>query len=220
MKASHYVYIYYDPRNGDPIYVGLGVGKRAFIHWNQKAHNIFFERVLTKIRNLGMSPRIEFVALDLFKHEAALLESQLIELHGRRDIGSGTLLNLTNGGEGAKGYVWTEEQKSLASTRMSMNWKSKTSEELAVVCKNISNAAKISMNRPEVKQKAVARLSTPEAKSNAVKKLKEKLLTVESKEKKQRITAERWKNPEYAARISDSVKRSWAKRKEVQSLLT
>jgi hypothetical protein len=35
----------------------------------------------------------------------------MISLHGRRDLGKGTLVNLTSGGEGGKGLIFSKEHR-------------------------------------------------------------------------------------------------------------
>jgi len=56
----------------------------------------------------GVEPHIEQIeALD--EQHAIFLEVCLIELLGRKDLGRGTLLNLTDGGDGRK--TWSDEQR-------------------------------------------------------------------------------------------------------------
>jgi len=48
--------------------------------------------------------------------DACKVEKGMIESYGRSDLGLGTLVNMTNGGEGSNGYRWTEQQKTRART--------------------------------------------------------------------------------------------------------
>lgn len=161
---GYYVYTYYDPRDGSPIYVGLGRKKRAFKHWKKKANNALFQNVLNKIRVAGLQPRIEFVAMDLSLDVAKQLEVELIALYGRRDISTGKLCNMTAGGDGALGYVHTAEARAATARGIEGYWKavdrgvhgakisatfaSRTQDELAVVRANISRS-----RTPDVRRK-------------------------------------------------------------------
>lgn len=156
MSDVYYVYTYFDPRTGSPIYVGMGKKDRAFTHWKKKANNRFFQNVLDKIRAEGLSPRIEFVALELTKDAANRLEFEMIALYGRRDLGLGPLTNLTDGGDGAKGLLATPERKEHQSrlskhywltadremhgAKISAAFAARTEEELRVVRNNIKNS--------------------------------------------------------------------------------
>lgn len=221
MKTDNfYVYTYYDPRNGDPIYVGMGRKDRAFTHWKKKANNIFFQNVLNKIRANGLTPRIEFVAIELTKDEANRLESELIALYGRRDLGLGPLLNLTDGGDGAHGLQVTAERKKHQSEVSNRYWdsadrkahgakisnvfNSRTEEEIAIVSANIKASrtpevkAKIGaasskrQQDPQVKAKKVGDLQSPLAKEKRKKSLKVYSNTGEGRENRRRAANIRW----------------------------
>jgi len=94
--------------DGSPYYVGKGLGKRAFI---SDAHGVHRPKDRSRI--------ILFEQVD----EAAAFESEtaLIELFGRKDIGTGCLRNLTDGGEnppswlGRKRAPWSDERRKQAS---------------------------------------------------------------------------------------------------------
>jgi len=115
------VYIYRDPRprkRREPIYVGKGLTeRRPDEHWNNSnSPNPFFSRVLEKIRTAGLQPIIEFIAFFENETEAFALEIALIKKFGRRDLGRGTLCNMTDGGDGVTGPRsrpprWTEEHR-------------------------------------------------------------------------------------------------------------
>ena len=111
-RKDFYVYIYYDPRNNKPFYVGKGKGDRYKEHLKSTAHT-FFIRTINKIRREGFEPIITIYDDGLNEEEAFSIEKDLIQKYGRRDLGLGFLCNLTNGGEGVSGASWklSEETK-------------------------------------------------------------------------------------------------------------
>ena len=107
---SFYIYIYFDPsRNMEPFYVGKGKGNRDKRHLGRK-DNLPFPNRIKSMSKQGISPIIERHE-GLTEDEAFNLEIELIKMLGRKDLGLGPLLNLTDGGEGQTGIVWTEERR-------------------------------------------------------------------------------------------------------------
>ncbi len=108
---NFYTYLYRDPsRNNEPIYVGKGRQKRAFYHLGRKDKHPFTQR-LQWMKNNGIQPVVEFLCKDVDEELAHLCEMEAIDKFGRKDLGKGPLLNLTDGGEGLTGFKMPEEQK-------------------------------------------------------------------------------------------------------------
>ena len=71
-------YVYSDPRNNQPFYIGKGNGNRAFAHLGDKSESAKVGRI-REIREAGHEPQIEILAFGLdgitaFKVEAAAIE--------------------------------------------------------------------------------------------------------------------------------------------------
>jgi hypothetical protein len=73
-------------------------------------------RILEK-HNVGIPPtnRIVKIAENLCEKEAFDLEIELIAKYGRKDLGTGILRNMTNGGEGPSGAIHSPETKAKRS---------------------------------------------------------------------------------------------------------
>jgi len=78
---KYYVYVYTDPRNGAPFYIGKGKGNRVFEHLHDSANS---EKTSTirAIREAGAEPQIDILRHGLTEAEAYLVEASIIDLIG------------------------------------------------------------------------------------------------------------------------------------------
>jgi len=121
---KYYVYVWKTPieikvKNttilaGSPIYVGKGSGERAFKHLSEAQDDRYNElksTAIDRIVNNGCKP--EVLIYDEYDSETDAFreEARLISEYGRLIDRSGTLTNLTFGGEGMSGFNHSDEQK-------------------------------------------------------------------------------------------------------------
>jgi hypothetical protein len=110
----------------EPFYIGIGKTiKRAYssINRNNYWHNI----VGTDKKNY----RIEILFEGISYEEAILKEKEFILLYGRKDLGKGSLVNVTDGGEGTLGRIVSKELRKKLSTVNPKIWLGKKRPELA-----------------------------------------------------------------------------------------
>ncbi|MEJ5079775.1 NUMOD3 domain-containing DNA-binding protein [Ochrobactrum sp. MYb379] len=105
---EYYTYLWRDA-GGVPFYVGKGKGKRA---WHTYKRSVAFKEVYAR-----GGCAVEIVDWFIHEAEAHAYEMVLIERYGRRDIGSGTLVNLTDGGDGSSGLSKVVRAKIGAANR-------------------------------------------------------------------------------------------------------
>lgn len=109
-NTIYYVYAYLRTKDSDtalsgtPYYIGYGKNRRAF----DKHHKIPVPKDKSKI---------VFLYENLSQQEAKELEIQTISKYGRKDKGTGILLNLTDGGEGVSGMIHSDNTKELMSQK-------------------------------------------------------------------------------------------------------
>jgi len=102
-----YVYKYVNKYTGEPLYVGKGKGDRKYMHMRQAKKGILESPLCKVINELGFEKGIEIIEAknNISESNALRTECRLIEEIGRKDIGTGPLLNRTSGGEGIAGGI-------------------------------------------------------------------------------------------------------------------
>jgi hypothetical protein len=105
---SFYVYAYLRI-DGTPYYIGKGSSRRS--HKKSKK----------EIRKPKNNKHILIIEKHLSEVGAFALERRLIRWYGRKDLGTGILRNLTDGGEGNSGTKRTEVHKKIISDFMKGN---------------------------------------------------------------------------------------------------
>lgn len=83
---GYYVYLYVDPRDARPFYVGKGKGHRVLDHLSDQRESDK-TRTITEIRQAGFVPRLEVLAHGLKDEETAFrVEAAAIDLLGLGDL--------------------------------------------------------------------------------------------------------------------------------------
>jgi hypothetical protein len=100
---KHYIYFHKRADDGVIFYVGIGVGRRATAVKNRSD---FWKRIVEKHGYI-----IEYPHKDISQEEAKQLEVHYISSFGRLDRNTGTLCNMTDGGDGRVGYQCSEETR-------------------------------------------------------------------------------------------------------------
>jgi len=101
-----YVYRHIRLDKNQPFYIGIGSDlqyKRAF---EKTRRSIFWNKIINKTLY-----SVEILFDNISNEFAKEKEKEFIKLYGRIDEKTGILCNLTNGGDGINGYIFTKEHK-------------------------------------------------------------------------------------------------------------
>lgn len=105
-----YVYKHVRLDTNEVFYIGIGIQdkyKRAF---SKRSRNAFWKNITSKTEYL-----VEIISDNITWEEACIKEKQMILELGRRDLKLGSLVNMTDGGEGTinvkHSKQWYEKQK-------------------------------------------------------------------------------------------------------------
>jgi hypothetical protein len=139
---QHYVYAYLR-KDGTPYYIGMGKGSRAYdCHRRTNGTDM-----LPKSKD-----RIVILLSDLTKEKAISIEKYMIAYYGRKDLATGILRNMTDGGEGTVNFKFSDESIQKMIGRTPWN-KGKTKETDSRVAK-YSNS--LSQPKSEEHKKAIS----------------------------------------------------------------
>lgn len=108
-----YVYRHIRLDKNQPFYIGIGSDDEFRRASSTIGRNKFWKAISTKTEY-----EIEILMDGLTWEQACEKEKEFIALYGRRDKKQGSLVNLTDGGEGGNGMIVSEKNKQKASKRM------------------------------------------------------------------------------------------------------
>jgi hypothetical protein len=115
-----YVYKHTRNDNGEIFYIGIGRNKNRMI--SHRSRNNYWLNIVNKV---GFTAQI--IEDNLTWEEAISREIYWINLYGRKNDGTGSLSNMTDGGEGSYGRIFSENTKKKISD--SHKGKTLTSEQ-------------------------------------------------------------------------------------------
>lgn len=105
MENNWYIYRHLKP-NGEVFYIGIGKTKNFQRAYNKVNRSVFWKRVVAKY-----DYEVQILTTGLTKEQASEFEIMLVAYHKRIDCCGGTLVNMTDGGDGVFGRVCSEETK-------------------------------------------------------------------------------------------------------------
>lgn len=163
-----YVYIHKKKTNGEVFYVGVG-GLSDLDKDFKRAHKTYARSSFWKGVYKKYGREVEITHKEIIPSEAFAIERYLILFYGRQNINTGSLVNLTDGGEGFYGLVFSEKHREKLSIakkgkRLSYSHRVKSAEVLL-----------------KCRHKAIAASITPEAILKRVDKLRGRKATNETK---------------------------------------
>jgi hypothetical protein len=196
-----YVYVYRDPRptkNNQPVYVGKGTGDRDISHWSKGSHNKPFQDFIAHLKVRGLVAPCARVFETEVESEAFAKEIELIALYGRRNTNTGTLFNLTDGGEGATGAVRSDAEKEFLRVDSLDKWQRPEYREKVVAAQKAAQSTpEARANKSAASTEAWARPETRQKRQEGIKQARS---TESSKAKTRAQSKAQWSDPEYAAK--------------------
>jgi hypothetical protein len=148
--GKYYLYRHIRLDTNQPFYIGIGTKtfykNSDYYHraTNKRDRSIHWKNIIAKtpyeVEILLESDDYEFIKQK---------EREFIKLYGRRDLGLGTLVNYTDGGEGSQNKIFTDElrekyRKPMLGNKHRLNhkWSEETRQKIKDIHKNRDNKNK------------------------------------------------------------------------------
>lgn len=127
-KRISYVYHLIDPRDNQLFYVGKGITDRMYEHErnvrrNKKLSNPHLYNKINQIVKSNASVICKKIIDNISDIDACNIEICEIKKYGRRDLKTGILLNMTDGGESSFGRKCSEKTKKLIGEKAKIRYK-------------------------------------------------------------------------------------------------
>lgn len=108
MENNWYVYRHIRLDKNEPFYIGIGNKKNYGRAYQNKPdrRNKIWKKIFDKT-----DIEVEIILEGLTKNQSSEKEQELIRLYGRKDLGTGTLCNMTDGGDGIWNCARSDETK-------------------------------------------------------------------------------------------------------------
>jgi hypothetical protein len=102
-----YVYRHIRLDKNEPFYVGIGSDDKYIRAKSIKNRNRYWKNIVAMTNY-----RVDILCSDISWEDACEKEKEFISMYGRKDSGDGTLVNMTDGGEGSTNRKMSESLKS------------------------------------------------------------------------------------------------------------
>lgn len=167
---NFYVYGHFTKNSDDLFYIGKGKENRAYDF--QSARTFWWRNIANKY---GVTVKLLYE--NLTEEEALCLEKKLIEKYGRRDLKTGCLVNMTDGGEGSSGRIISETaKKKMSLSKLGKKYTEKHRRKMSEAHKNVSeearkkmSIAKMGKKRKPFSEEHKLRISEAQKKRHAIK---------------------------------------------------
>lgn len=206
-----YVYLHLTADDNIPFYVGKGYADRAYV---TKGRNEWWNNVVNKHGYV-----VEIISDSLTDSEAINLEIETIAKFGRRDKNQGTLVNLTDGGEGPAGCIISEETRNkLKNAQIGRKHSDETRKKLS---NSLKGKPKSEAHRKSISEVQIGRKQSEETKrkrANSLKGVQHKDRGTPMKEEHKKIISKalsgRTLSEETKRKISESIRLVHARKKK------
>ena len=130
-----YVYKHIRKDTNEVFYIGIGKTKNR--PYETSRRNEYWKRIVNKVGHI-----VEIIEDGLTWEQACEMETKLIKQYGRKDLNEGSLVNMTDGGDGLYGVIFTKERnEKISKTQKGITFENRFGKEISdKLKKNLSNS--------------------------------------------------------------------------------
>ena len=142
-----YVYRHRRLDTNEAFYIGIGSNENLKRAYSKDKRSKFWHAVVNKCGYC-----VDVLIKDISWDEACEIEKYLISKIGRRDLGTGPLVNMTEGGDGVSGIIFTQESKEkMSKSQLGRKHTAATIEKMSRVQKGrtFSEESRIKMSNSQ-----------------------------------------------------------------------
>lgn len=144
-----YLYRHIRLDRNEPFYIGIGYDKKYSRAYETDSRNKYWKNITSSIEY-----RVEIMIDDLDDDEVKEKEKEFISIYGRKDNDLGTLVNMTDGGEGTLGYRHSEEtRKKIANSNRKENISEENRRKKSLYAKNRTQEHKEKLRLSNINRK-------------------------------------------------------------------
>lgn len=137
-----YLYRHIRHDKNEPFYIGIGRTRNYERAFRKTSRNKFWKNIVSKT-TYSVEILYECETLE----EINSKEVEFIKLYGRKDLGTGSLVNLTDGGDGTVGIKKTlEQRKAISERNTGYKHTAEAIEKIRFHAKNISEETRRKMS--------------------------------------------------------------------------
>lgn len=204
-ESIFYVYEHWRPDKDVCFYVGKGHGRRAY-RFDRGERNGHYNRIADELARLGMCVEVRMVRHGMTEDEAFNLERERIAFWKSIKI---RLVNLTEGGEGSSGFVYSDELR----LRRSADMKAANARPETKLRRHLS--AIRAHADPQTKEKHSVASKRAQSAPEQRKKLKDRMIAERKNSEKERARTEALKStlgrPEVKAKKGAAMREVWTR---------
>jgi len=156
-----YLYRHIRLDNNQPFYIGIGEDKPNQQYEYKRAYNKHGRSLRWKDVAYHIPYEVEIMMDGLSWNEACIKEAEFIQLYGRIDLGTGLLVNMTEGGDGHKAQFSKEHKDKISASKLGKSYSTESNIKKSIALtgrkKSKEHCEKL-FNNPERGKKIAASL--------------------------------------------------------------
>lgn len=198
--------VYLHTRLDTDVVFYVGIGKDSSRAFSKKNRSKYWHNIVSSV-----GYRVDIIVQDVSWDVAVEFEKRLIAEHGRKDLGTGELVNMTGGGDGSTGRLYLEETRKKQ--QIATTGRPKSTESIQKRSASRSGKPRKQETKDKLRLANLGKKHTEETKQKMSEARKGRKGTPHTEEAKQKMRGRKFTD-EHKHKLSEARKKSWEMRKK------